>query len=98
MTSRATSARPYAEEVDLAFLLDVTGSMGAHIEGAKLAINGSDETPGFRLFLGKRASVKAWCLLIHAEAHLSLSPGPGRNPGASLYMRKRLSLSFSVYA
>lgn len=29
-----------AEEVDLAFLLDATGSMARHIEGAKLAING----------------------------------------------------------
>ena len=55
-----------------------------------------DNTPRPRakragLHTGARA--KAWCLLIHAEASLSLSRGPGRKPGASLYTRKRLSLS-----
>ena len=41
-------------------------------------------------FTGARA--KAWCLL--AEA--SLSRQPGRKPGASLYTRKRLSLSLAA--
>jgi len=36
---------------------------------------------------GARAT--AWCLLIHAEASVFLSRGPGRKPGASLYTRKR---------
>jgi hypothetical protein len=46
--------------------------------------------------------VKAGCLLIHAEASLSLSPshrrcvGSRRKPGATSYTRKRLSLSLSL--
>ena len=41
------------------------------------------------------ARAKVWCLLIYAEASLSLSlpQGPGLKPGASIYMRKRLSPS-----
>ena len=37
------------------------------------------------------AKAEAWCLLIHADT--SLSRGPWRKPGASLYTLTRLSLS-----
>jgi hypothetical protein len=44
-----------------------------------------------------RARAKAWCLLlVHVEASLSLSQGPGRKPGAFLYTRQRLSISLSL--
>ena len=45
-------------------------------------------------------SAKPWCLLIHAKVFLSLSlslsRGPGRKPGASLYTRKHLSPLLSL--
>ena len=41
---------------------------------------------------GTGAKAKAWCIVIQWK-HLSLSRGPGREPGASLHTRKRLSLT-----